>query len=201
MTIIASHVAQAVGRQRLLDAERASRQRAQEQVEVNRRLHQVTARLSNALVPAQVAEAILDESTPALHADQVSFWTVSDDGLVYTFTLRNGLVWPDAAPLTVDDVLFTYNLLTADALDASPAPPDALATAKLTKIDARSFRIELAQPFAPLPAYLTTGILPEHLLKNVGVEGIGEALFNTRPVGAGLAPGPLRGRDLTWHLR
>src|SRR5688572_26842370 len=32
--------------------------------------------------------------------DLAETWTVSADGLVYSFTLRDGLVWQDGAPLT-----------------------------------------------------------------------------------------------------
>lgn len=32
-------------------------------------------------------------------------WTVSADASVYTFTLREGLLWSDGAPLTIDDVI------------------------------------------------------------------------------------------------
>ncbi|MGE0059986.1 MAG: peptide ABC transporter substrate-binding protein, partial [Dehalococcoidia bacterium] len=112
-------------------------------------------------------------------------WTVSDDGLVYTFVLRNGLVWPDGVPLTPDDVVFTYDLLRSRELRPSPAPPEALTTARLAKADARSLRIELSEPFAPLPAYLTTGILPQHLLRDATPQTIAESPFNQRPVGAG----------------
>jgi peptide/nickel transport system substrate-binding protein len=119
------------------------------------------------------------------YPDLAETWTVSDDGLVYTFTLRNGLVWPDAVPLTADDVVFTYDLLRADSLDPSPAPPDALENAKITPVDPRTIRIELTEPFAPLPAYLTTGILPLHLLKEAGVQGIASSPYNQHPVGAG----------------
>lgn len=35
---------------------------------------------------------------------------VSDDGTVWTFTLRDGITWHDGEPLTAEDVAFTYNL-------------------------------------------------------------------------------------------
>ncbi|MDR2657269.1 MAG: peptide ABC transporter substrate-binding protein [Oscillospiraceae bacterium] len=35
-------------------------------------------------------------------------WTVSDDGLTYTFTLREGLKWSDGSPLTAKDYLYTF---------------------------------------------------------------------------------------------
>lgn len=35
-------------------------------------------------------------------------WTISDDGLVYTFTLRDGLMWSDGSPLTAEDFVYTY---------------------------------------------------------------------------------------------
>ncbi len=37
-------------------------------------------------------------------------WTVSDDGLTYTFYLRDGLVWSDGTPLTAHD--FAFSIIT-----------------------------------------------------------------------------------------
>ena len=34
---------------------------------------------------------------------QMADWTVSDDKLTYTFTLRNGLKWHDGSPVTAED--------------------------------------------------------------------------------------------------
>ena len=34
----------------------------------------------------------------------------SDDGLVYTYKIRDGVKWHDGQPLTAEDVAFTYNL-------------------------------------------------------------------------------------------
>jgi len=36
-------------------------------------------------------------------------WEGSDDGLTYTYTLREGLQWSDGEPLTADDVAYTIN--------------------------------------------------------------------------------------------
>ena len=33
-------------------------------------------------------------------------WTVSEDGLVYTFALREGAVWSDGMPVTAGDFVF-----------------------------------------------------------------------------------------------
>ncbi|WP_062105481.1 ABC transporter substrate-binding protein [Bacillus niameyensis] len=38
-------------------------------------------------------------------------WDVSDDGLTYTYHLRDGLLFDDGTPLTADDVEFTLTLL------------------------------------------------------------------------------------------
>ena len=35
-------------------------------------------------------------------------YTVSDDGLVYTFTLREGLKWSDGSPLTAEDFEYSW---------------------------------------------------------------------------------------------
>ena len=38
-------------------------------------------------------------------------WTVSDDGLVYTFTLADGVTFHDGSALTANDVVWTFNRL------------------------------------------------------------------------------------------
>lgn len=40
-------------------------------------------------------------------------WSVSDDGLTYTFTLASGIVFQDGAAFTSADVLYTFNRLKA----------------------------------------------------------------------------------------
>src|SRR6476619_5611937 len=36
---------------------------------------------------------------------QMAEWTISDDKLTYTFTLRDGLKWHDGAPVTAEDCI------------------------------------------------------------------------------------------------
>jgi oligopeptide transport system substrate-binding protein len=45
-------------------------------------------------------------------------WTISDDGLTYTFTLREGLKWSDGSPLTAQDYLYTFQRILTPATGA-----------------------------------------------------------------------------------
>ena len=38
-------------------------------------------------------------------------WSTSPDGKTWTFTLRQGLRWQDGAPVTADDVMFTFRVI------------------------------------------------------------------------------------------
>jgi peptide/nickel transport system substrate-binding protein len=117
--------------------------------------------------------------------DLAQTWTISPDGTVYTFTLRRGLMWQDGAPLTADDIVFTYDLLRSPELrNAPPLEPD-LQTAVFTRVDASTVAVELEEPYSPLPAHLTMGILPEHLLGETPPDALYDSPFNQRPVGSG----------------
>jgi peptide/nickel transport system substrate-binding protein len=59
------------------------------------------------LVYDSMYELNLDGSFTLSLADKVER---SDDGLVYTFTIKDGIKWHDGQPLTAEDVAFTYNL-------------------------------------------------------------------------------------------
>jgi len=117
--------------------------------------------------------------------DLARTWTVSPDGLTYTFTLRSGLLWHDGVPLTSDDVVFTYQLLQSPELRNPPALQRLLKGAAFKSVDGLTLTVELPRPYAPLPAYLTLGILPAHLLSSIRPADLYDSAFNQQPVGAG----------------
>jgi peptide/nickel transport system substrate-binding protein len=44
-------------------------------------------------------------------------WTISDDGLVYTFTLKQNWTWSDGTPITARDIQYSWDALVSGALD------------------------------------------------------------------------------------
>ncbi len=117
--------------------------------------------------------------------DLAETWSVSPDGRSFSFRLRAGLVWQDGHELTAEDVAFTYRLVRALGLRADPLVVAALEDAVVTAVDRQNVTFELRRPFAALPAYLTLGIVPAHLLAVQDAESVENAAFNQRPVGAG----------------
>jgi len=68
----------------------------------------------NQVLQFQVASNVLSGLThinPDLVAegDLAEDWTVSDDGLVWTFNLREGVKWHNGDDFTAEDVVFTFN--------------------------------------------------------------------------------------------
>lgn len=111
---------------------------------------------------------------------------VSADGTVYTVSLRSNIRWQDNVPLTADDVLFTFGLARHPDF---PGPPDLTAlwsTVEITRVGAYELRFTLSEPFAPFTDYLTLGLLPAHILRNVPPGSKAWDAFNLSPVGSGL---------------
>jgi peptide/nickel transport system substrate-binding protein len=55
------------------------------------------------------------EVLPAVHSGQAG----SGDGMEITFRLRNDIHFSDGAPVTADDVIFTYQTITNPMIDAA----------------------------------------------------------------------------------
>ncbi len=110
-------------------------------------------------------------------------YEVSDDGLVYTFYLRDKLVWHDSKPLTADDVVFTVELAQNPAIRSTK-----FANWEGINAIAKSDRIvefHLKRPFAPFLENTTLGILPKHLWQDITSEEFSASTLNIKPVGAG----------------
>ncbi len=112
-------------------------------------------------------------------------WTVDDSGTVYTFTLRSGVAWHDGAPVTVDDVLFTFRAVQGPAFAGDQNVAAFWRTVLVDRAGERSVSFRLETPFAPFLRLTGFPILPAHLLRDVPPEQWEATAFNQMPVGAG----------------
>ncbi len=96
-------------------------------------------------------------------------WEISDDQLRIVFTMRPDLQWSDGEPLTVDDVVFSYNQLylneeiPSNSRDSLRVGQDKILPT-VTKLDDRRVQFEVPEPFAPFLRNAGLPILPEHIL-------------------------------------
>jgi peptide/nickel transport system substrate-binding protein len=112
--------------------------------------------------------------------DLAAKYEKSDDGLSYTFTLKNKIYFQNGEPVTADDVLFTIDQVKNSVI-TSPQKVNWEGVAAEKKDD-RTIVFTLRQPNPNLLANATLGIMP----KTIWAEGspeLNEA--NTMPVGSG----------------
>ncbi|MCR5403350.1 MAG: ABC transporter substrate-binding protein [Butyrivibrio sp.] len=110
-------------------------------------------------------------------------YSISEDGLTYSITLKDGIVFSDGTPLTADDVKFTFErILTlpesaqtdyAIAIDGAQDMLDGKASELrgITVIDDTHLTITLAEPFAVFLAQLaapSTSIMSRSITTNAG---------------------------------
>ncbi len=140
------------------------------------------------------------DSNLDLIGDLAENWSVSDDRLTYTFTLRPGIVWHDGAPFTSQDVAFTILSHThpavagfyANAFDKVVGIEEYRNEASdtisgMTTPDDQTIVFELTQPFSVFPSNLATiWIFPHHLLGEVAPEDLRlDPFWSTLPIGTG----------------
>jgi peptide/nickel transport system substrate-binding protein len=94
-------------------------------------------------------------------------WESSDDGLTYTYTLREGLLWSDGEPLTADDVAWTINTSVEQEWTNHIATTQNL-TAEA--VDERTIRISSAVPDPKLPT-MDVYIVPRHIWEEQAPDG------------------------------
>lgn len=115
--------------------------------------------------------------------DLAQSYSAAEDGLTYTVELRPDATFSDGSPVTADDVLFTIQK-TQDAALKSPLRAN-WSGVIAQKIDERTVRIELREPYAPFIKNLTLGILPKHLWEDVSNDEFSFSNLNVEPVGSG----------------
>src|SRR5262245_16207279 len=130
---------------------------------------------------AQICEPLVsaDKDGTGLVSGAAQSWTRSDDGLVYTFKLRDGLKFSDGKPVTAEDVRFSLGKV----MDPSAAYGFAFEpVASVDAVDQQTVKITLKQPYTPILSALS--LFSASIVEKAAYEAGPEA-FGTKPVCTG----------------
>lgn len=120
-------------------------------------------------------------------------WSVAEDKKTWTFKMRRGLRWSDGKPLTIDDVIFTWQVVYDTNIN-NVARDQFIIEGKplmVTKVDDVTLQVVTPEIYAPFIEFFgAMAILPRHILEPAVKEKRFEAAYgvNTPPnqlVGSG----------------
>jgi peptide/nickel transport system substrate-binding protein len=142
----------------------------------------VTAAAADAVALRQIYDSLVDlkdgEVVPWLATD----WTVSEDGLVYDFTLRDDVTFQDGTPFDADAVCFNLDRIADPATGSLYAISLIGPYVSCEVTDATSAVVTLASPYTPFLANLSTPFLGMVSPTAVAAD---PASFSVNPVGTG----------------
>ncbi len=135
-------------------------------------------------------------------------WTHSDDGLEWTFTIRDGALWQDGMPVTAADVAFTFTYVMEHQV--SPYVAETAGIQSVEALDENTVVFTCSEPKADM-LNMWVPILPEHLWATVdpaapgttapaGLPAVGSGPFTV----AAFTPGKsvrLRANSTYWRGR
>ncbi len=91
-------------------------------------------------------------------------WSVSGDGLIWNFHIRDSVKWHDGQTLTAHDVEFTVKTLLTSGMD-SVYKPFLLNIVTYAAVDSSNFKIVISKPNSFTPEMMTFPIIQENQLK------------------------------------
>ena len=105
--------------------------------------------------------------------DLATDYTVSEDGLTWTVTIRDDVKFTDGEPLTAEDVAFTYN-----TVKESSSVNDFTMLDYAEAVDETTAVFHMTRPFSIWPYTMAiVGIVPEHAYDS--------AAYGSNPIGSG----------------
>lgn len=108
-------------------------------------------------------------------------WETSDDGLEWTFTLREGVLFHDGTEFNAEAVAFHVNWVL-DETNAQRHRADISMVSSVEAVDATTVKFTLSYPFAPFAATLYESV--GYISSSAALEEFG-ADYGSNPVGTG----------------
>jgi peptide/nickel transport system substrate-binding protein len=119
----------------------------------------------------------------ALVPDLAESYTVSEDGKVYTFKLKDNIYFHDDSKVTVDDVTYTVEMVQNQLIKSPIKTNWEGITVKKESENVVSFTLK--QRYVSFLENTTLGILPKRLWVSLTPEQFPLSDLNTKPVGSG----------------
>lgn len=141
--------------------------------------HLITAFNSVAIVQSNIYEALTAvDANLALVPSLAQSWEISDNGLSYTFKLRDGVVFHDGSEMDAEDVAASIRRVQSETI-ASPLASRVTPITGIKVVDPTTITLTLDAPFAPILTSLSgIAIVPAEYEEDA------ESLQQT-PVGTG----------------
>jgi peptide/nickel transport system substrate-binding protein len=108
-------------------------------------------------------------------------WETSKDGKVWTFHIRDSVVWHDGKPFTAEDVEYTVNTILNFGTK-SIYKKNLQNIASFAAVDSSNFRINLVKPNSFTAEMMTFPIIPKHYFADNTQDG---AAHFINPIGTG----------------
>ena len=108
--------------------------------------------------------------------DLAEDWTIGEDGLTYTFTLRQGVKFSDGSDFTAEDVVFTYNEVKAN--QANNENVDLTRLESVSAKDDHTVEFKLSERYSPFFDTVAQ-------LQIVPSDSYDSRAFDTAPIGTG----------------
>jgi peptide/nickel transport system substrate-binding protein len=110
----------------------------------------------------------LDENTLEYIPNMAESYSISDDGLTFTFSLRKGMEWSDGAPLTAQDFKWTYDQ-ASNPDNGFPYLSQLGFITSYEALDDYTLQIKIDEVYAPALGQMSGLItpLPKHIWENL----------------------------------
>lgn len=108
-------------------------------------------------------------------------WSVSDNGLEWTFNLKKGIKWTDGEDFTADDVVFTYSTLITSQF---PQSVQLQGITKVEKVNDYTVKMYTEAPKADMEAHRIF-VVPEHIYSQKPIEEL-NTFAEELPIGTGI---------------
>jgi len=112
-------------------------------------------------------------------------WSTSEDGLTWTFTIRQNAKWDDGQPLTAKDIAFTYTYVIDNEMSNFTAYTNLIE--KATAIDDYTVEFQCSKP-KPDMIRSWVPILPEHIWSKVDPKDATSGGYTNKPPYVGSGP-------------
>lgn len=118
-----------------------------------------TSSIAQSFIFPSIFDVDVESGLPA--PTGLTSWTISDDGLTYTFTIRADANWSDGTPISAHDVKFTFDAIAQDTVETFRKSFIESISA-VNVIDDKTFEIVLMDATCNLWGNISTLIMPAH---------------------------------------